>query len=250
MVLSEEHKMGKPLRVKLEGDKLVVKERVELEVGDEVKPIFVDAEAGSASKKLDLYKLEYEQTQEHYRDGYRAVWTNFSYVTVAVAAILTFGSRTPLAFPLRVVVLIATGLWTFWWVATFRPLDDYGEKRADILERLEGEVNKILGERVLTHWTELNKHRRSRRFYQLRYLRVKHVVNAFSFLVLVIFLGALIQTARFGAATPPEPSRGSSSLMLFDGVRGRGAHSRTATLLPWDFPAILISAKLDFISEH
>ncbi len=57
---------------------------------------------------------------------------------------------------------------------------------------------------MLTHWTEMNEHRRrSRRFYQLGSLRVKHVVNAFSSFVLVVFLISLFLTVR--SAVLPDP---------------------------------------------
>lgn len=131
--------------------------------------------------KLDAYKLEYEETQEHYRDGYRAVWTNFSYITVAIGAIVAFGSRTA-AIPVPWLKVISAGLWLFWWAATFKPLDDYGEQRADVLQEVEGKMNELLGATVLTHWTRLNAFRRGRCW------RVKNIVFLGMIVALVVFL--------------------------------------------------------------
>jgi hypothetical protein len=46
----------------------------------------------STDAALELYKLEYERCAIRYDDIYKAVWTNFSYMSVIAGAVLTFGS--------------------------------------------------------------------------------------------------------------------------------------------------------------
>lgn len=162
--------MEKTLRVRISEIRLVVDEGIQLNTGDELKITPAGFEADTKAKQLDAYKLEYEQTQEHYRDGYRAVWTNFSYITVAIGAIIGFGSQRNV-IPLSFLVIISGGLWLFWWAATFIPLDVYGERRADVLQEIETKMNELLGGRILTHWTTLNALRRG------RWWRVKRIVN-------------------------------------------------------------------------
>lgn len=183
--------MERNLKIRVAESKLVVAETVSLTAGDELKIIPVEVGTDVKATKMKAYELEYQQTQEHYRDGYRAVWTNFSYITIAIAGILALGSRAPLAstttatqsagLSLAWLIVFSSGLWLFWWAATFRPLDDYGEERAKVLEGIEAKMNDLLGEVVLTHWTKLNKFRTERRW------RVKNVVNWVAVPIVAVF---------------------------------------------------------------
>jgi hypothetical protein len=88
---------------------------------------------------LELYKLEYERCAMRYEDIYKAIWTNFSYLSVVAGAVLTFGSthlNTDLA------AFIACFPLLFWYWATYLPLDRYGDNALNRLKQIEQTLNK------------------------------------------------------------------------------------------------------------
>lgn len=91
---------------------------------------------------FDLYKMEYERSALRYDDLYKAAWTNFSYMALVAGAILTFGRES---FMTEVSIFLATIPLLFWWIATFEPLNRYGDQvqmRAACIEKL---LNDLVG---------------------------------------------------------------------------------------------------------
>ena len=101
------------------------------------------ADEARHAKWYDLKKLEYERAADRYDNIYKAVWQNFSYMAVLAAGILTFGSKSfDGAHPSPLVALALTPL-VFWFLATFLPLDHYGNETRERLKDIEEEINDI-----------------------------------------------------------------------------------------------------------
>jgi hypothetical protein len=119
---------------------------------------------------LELYKLEYERCVMRYQELYQAVWTNFSYMAIIAGAILTFGGDR---FDLAVLALLACAPLVFWYLATFEPLNKYGDQ---VLERLTW-IERILNEEYhLTKETlerDLDRHKGLRHFTEFKESREK-----------------------------------------------------------------------------
>ena len=105
------------------------------------KTVAVSGGQSSSNKEaIDLYKMEYERCAQRYDDLYGAAWTNFSYIALIAGAILTFGSDS---FMTEVSIFVATLPLLFWWIATFEPLNRYGDQvqaRAACIETLLNEA--------------------------------------------------------------------------------------------------------------
>lgn len=113
---------------------------------DVLKNYLIDSDATTVAtngKELfDLYKMEYERCAQRYDDLYGAAWTNFSYIALIAGAILTFGSDS---FMTELSIFVATLPLLFWWIATFEPLNRYGDQvqsRAACIEKL---LNELIG---------------------------------------------------------------------------------------------------------
>jgi hypothetical protein len=88
----------------------------------------------SYKEAIDIYKMEYERCAQRYNDLYNAAWTNFSYMALIAGGLLTFGGArfvTPLTAFLACLPLL------FWWIATFEPLNRYGDKVQEELGAIE-----------------------------------------------------------------------------------------------------------------
>jgi hypothetical protein len=86
---------------------------------------------------VEIYKMEYEKAAQRYNDLYDSAWTNFSYMALVAGGLLTFGGArfvTPLTALLACLPLL------FWWIATFEPLNRYG----DMVQKELGEIEKAL----------------------------------------------------------------------------------------------------------
>lgn len=83
---------------------------------------------------LEAYKLEYEKCAQRYDDVFTAAWTNFSYMAIVAGAILTFGGDR---FLPELSALLACFPLLFWWLASFEPLNRYGDKVIDRLSWIE-----------------------------------------------------------------------------------------------------------------
>lgn len=106
---------------------------------------------GDVDPKLELYKLEYERGAVRYEDIYKSVWTNFSYMAIVAGGILTFGSNFFREHPNWLALLACLPLF-FWYMATFIPLNYYGDEARRRLGRIEETVNQEYG-------TELSHYR-------------------------------------------------------------------------------------------
>src|SRR5262249_2475558 len=81
-----------------------------------------------------LYKDEYSRVADRYENIYKAVWTNFSYMTAIAGAVLAFSAGR---LPLRLTLFLAGLPLAFWYLTTYLPLDRYGDGALDRLCTLE-----------------------------------------------------------------------------------------------------------------
>ncbi|MEK6408216.1 MAG: hypothetical protein AABN34_14745 [Acidobacteriota bacterium] len=102
------------------------------------------ADAGKPERDvaLDLYKMEYERGAERYENIYKALWTNFSYMALVSGAILTFGGAR---FEPEFCALLACLPLLFWWIASYEPLNHYGDHVAERLDWIEIILNETYG---------------------------------------------------------------------------------------------------------
>lgn len=113
--------------------------------------------AGIQKDVSELYKFEYERGAQRYNDLYTAAWTNFSYMAIVAGAILTFGGDR---FVPELSALLACLPLLFWWLATFEPLNRYGDQVIDRLSQLESLLNtgyNLEGENKLSHYTNFKE---------------------------------------------------------------------------------------------
>jgi hypothetical protein len=89
---------------------------------------------------FDLLRLEYEKGADRYENIYKAIWQNFSYSAVLAAAILTFGANQ---LRLDFLSFVALAPLIFWFIATFRPLNHYGEQTRQRLKGIESDFNDL-----------------------------------------------------------------------------------------------------------
>lgn len=90
---------------------------------------------------VELLKLEYDKAADRYEHIYQAIWQNFSYMAVVAGGILSFGGKELGAGPL-LYFLALTPLF-FWLVATFLPMNHYGEAIRDRLRAIEDDINRV-----------------------------------------------------------------------------------------------------------
>jgi hypothetical protein len=97
-------------------------------------------EPALAKEAIDLYKMEYETCAKRYNDLYSAAWTNFSYMALFAGGILTFGGTR---FEIPLTAFLACLPLLFWWVATFEPLNRYGDQVQKDLGDIEKALNAL-----------------------------------------------------------------------------------------------------------
>src|SRR5688500_4566591 len=68
--------------------------------------------------KAELYKGAYELAAQRYENLYNAVWTNFSYMSVIAAGIISFAADK---LYLPALVLVAFAPLLFWYRVTYKP---------------------------------------------------------------------------------------------------------------------------------
>ncbi len=131
---------------------------------------------------VDLLKLEYEKAADRYENLYRAIWQNFSYMAVVAGGILTFAGRDEKSAGFYFLAL--TPLF-FWLVATFLPLDHYGNEIRTRLRKIEDDINRVYfpaeSDPKLGHF---------KLFEGTRYKwRVRHAVFVFGAVLTVVWVG-------------------------------------------------------------
>jgi len=105
------------------------------------KTVAVGSGQSSSNKEaIDLYKMEYETCAKRYNDLYSAAWTNFSYMALFAGGILTFGGNR---FVIPLTAFLACLPLLFWWVATFEPLNRYGDDVQYDLGKTEQALNLL-----------------------------------------------------------------------------------------------------------
>lgn len=113
---------------------------------------------------LDLYKKEYEIASTRFENIYKAIWQNFSYMSVVAGGLLTFGNNfftaTTNTNNKYLVTFLACVPLLFWYVSTFVPMNEYGYKAADQLSEIEGRIN-VLFNVQMNHFKDF-KTRRNR----------------------------------------------------------------------------------------
>jgi hypothetical protein len=96
--------------------------------------------ADSSKEAIDIYKMEYERCAQRYNDLYSAAWTNFSYMALVAGGILSFGGSR---FVTPFTALLACLPLLFWWLATFEPLNRYGDHVQTQIVKIEKALNAL-----------------------------------------------------------------------------------------------------------
>ncbi len=129
-----------------------------------VLQLFNLKKTGHDETALDIYKKEYEIASTRFENIYKAIWQNFSYMSVVAGGLLTFGNNfftaTTNSNNKYLVTFLACVPLLFWYVSTFVPMNDYGYKAADELAEIEGKINGLFNVNM-THFKSF-KERRSR----------------------------------------------------------------------------------------
>lgn len=161
-----------------------------------------EAEAGAKEgPTLDLYKLEYQKCVDRYDNIFKAVWTNFSYMAIVTGAILTFGGTK---FSAEATIAIACVPLIFWYLASFLPMNRYGDgaiKRLDELERLlnqqyfSSNAAPLDPRPGLHHFTDFRNRGSggNNGFFNWRIWRVRTVVSVGALLLVIVLLLQLAQ---------------------------------------------------------
>jgi hypothetical protein len=104
------------------------------------KVFSADKGEDGSKEAIDIYKMEYERCAQRYNDLYNAAWTNFSYMALVAGGILSFGGSrfvTPFTAFLACLPLL------FWWLATFEPLNRYGDLVETQILKIEKALNAL-----------------------------------------------------------------------------------------------------------
>ena len=108
---------------------------------EQQKPTSAANKGDSVYKEaIEIYKMEYESCAQRYNDLYNAAWTNFSYMALVAGGILSFGGArfvTPFTAFLACLPLL------FWWLATFEPLNRYGDHVETQILKIEKALNAL-----------------------------------------------------------------------------------------------------------
>jgi hypothetical protein len=122
-------------------------------------------EKQARQNKLELYKLEYEKCAERYENIYKAVWTNFSFMSLVAGGILAFGKDiVGLDVPggRSLIVFFACMTLLFWFVSSFIPMNRYGYAAGDRLAQIEVTLNGIFSTN-LCHFSDFSNRGRGGR---------------------------------------------------------------------------------------
>lgn len=119
--------------------------------------------------KIDVYIEEYKIASTRYENIYKAIWQNFSYMSVVAGGLLTFGNnffteKNNVGNKYLVAFLACVPL-LFWYISTFVPMNEYGYKAADELAEIEEKINNILDGGEMNHFTDFKNRRR--RFWDI-----------------------------------------------------------------------------------
>jgi len=149
----------------------------------------IDKGEDGSKEAIDIYKMEYERCAQRYNDLYNAAWTNFSYMALVAGGILSFGGVrfvTPFTAFLACLPLL------FWWLATFEPLNRYGDHVETQILKIEKALNALSISRLtnvpdearkgLTHFEDFAK-----RGGVEKPTRIEYLILGSAFVVLLLF---------------------------------------------------------------
>jgi hypothetical protein len=131
------------------------------------------------NRQLDLHKMEYEKCAERYDNIFKAIWTNFSYMAVVSGAILSFSGAK---FSTSTTVILACLPLLFWYLASFEPMNRYGDQVVSRLGKIESELNSKY-ETHLTHFSDFSN--RTGKWRAGKW-RVRHVVRIAALLLFIV----------------------------------------------------------------
>jgi hypothetical protein len=151
-------------------------------------------ESAPYKEAIEIYKMEYEKAAERYNNLYSAAWTNFSYMVLVAGGLLTFaGARfvTPLTVFLACLPLL------FWWIATFEPLNRYGDKVEKELGDVEKKLNALCisedfpgdARKGLTHFQNFAQRGQDQKVLIEKLWRVRYIVRVTGVMILVMTIG-------------------------------------------------------------
>jgi hypothetical protein len=189
-------------------------------VSTNVLPSPADADDNEKAA-LELYKLEYERGTQRYDDIYKAAWTNFSYMALVAGAILTFGGDR---FLPELSAFLACLPLLFWWLASFEPLNKYGDQvidRLGLIELLITDKGK-LGELSEEEQAAVRQHKglRHYRYFstRIRDNPIKDVNFGRWIAALLILAGLLIFALREFKVTEYNSQAGAALMIGIAGV--------------------------------
>ena len=175
-------------------------------VADRQSPI-ADERTEQQKAWLDLLKLEYDKGADRYENIYKAVWQHFSYMAVVSAGILTFMANK--YAPGTVVSLVCLPL-LFWVIATFVPMDNYGEDTRDRMAEIEGQINDLyfpaIGDPQIVHYSSFRSPPRG----LWHIWRVKYVVRLFGVVLFALVLSGWMKPEWFES----RPASNAASLTV------------------------------------
>jgi len=145
----------------------------------------------SPDPKLDLYKMEYELTAARYENIFKAIWQNFSYMTAISGAVLAFGGNR--FQPNFLWFLVCLPL-VFWFLATYLPLDRYGDMSSVRLKEIEGIFKDPPYNASIGHFSAFES--RKSASGPSSFCRVRYVVRSFFIPLSLIFVYHACLTAR------------------------------------------------------
>jgi hypothetical protein len=156
----------------------------------------VDKGEDGSKEAIEIYKMEYERCAERYNDLYNAAWTNFSYMALVAGGILSFGGSrfvTPFTAFLACLPLL------FWWLATFEPLNRYGDHVETQILKIEKALNALSISRLtnvpdearkgLTHFEDFAKRGSVEKPTRIEYLMLGSTVVVLLQFAMNTFLG-------------------------------------------------------------
>jgi len=151
-------------------------------------------------QKLEAFKVEYQKAADRYDNIYKAIWTNFSYMAIVSGGILTFGKDK---LGVYMAGLLAYVPLLFWWLASFEPMNRYGDRLVDRLAEIEKRINTLLNMADNNHAQGLRhfinyQDRSTETSLVARAIRVRHMVRLFGglFTLITIYLGINAYYAR------------------------------------------------------
>jgi hypothetical protein len=164
------------------------------------KPVSEDNEGNSVHKEaIEIYKMEYERCAQRYNDLYNAAWTNFSYMALVAGGILSFGGSrfvTPFTAFLACLPLL------FWWLATFEPLNRYGDHVETQILKIEKALNALSisqlkdvaeeARKGLTHFEDFAKRGGTEKPSKIEYLLLCSIFVVLMLLALSTFLNIYV----------------------------------------------------------